>query len=99
VIPLSRTSSGISFRVRVVPRAGRTVIAGERGDALLVRLAAAPVEGAANEALVATLAGILGCPRRDIVIASGERSRDKVVRINGMNIAQVSAKLVAILPP
>jgi uncharacterized protein len=99
VIPLSDTPAGVSFRVRVVPRAGRTAVAGERGDALLVRLAAAPVEGAANEALITMLAGILGCPRRDILIASGERSRDKVVRIDGMALAQVSAKLLAILPP
>jgi uncharacterized protein len=98
VIPLSRTSAGVSFRVRVVPRAGRTGVAGERGGALLVRLAAAPVDGAANDALIAMLAAILGCPKRDVAIASGERARDKVVRIDGMDIAQVSARLLAILP-
>ena len=98
MIPLTDTAAGVSFRVRVVPRAGRTGVAGVRGDALLVRLAAAPVEGAANEALVAALAGILAVPRRDVAITSGERSRDKVVRIAGLDIARVSAKLLAILP-
>ena len=99
MIPLTDTAAGVSFRVRVVPRAGRTGVAGVRGDALLVRLAAAPVEGAANEALVAALAGILGVPRRDVAITNGERSRDKVVRIAGLDIARVSATLLAILPP
>ena len=99
MIPLTDTAAGVSFRVRVVPRAGRTGVAGVRGDALLVRLAAAPVEGAANEALVAALAGILAVPRRDVAITSGERSRDKVVRIAGVDIARISAKLLAILPP
>jgi uncharacterized protein (TIGR00251 family) len=98
VIPLTETPAGVSFRVRVVPRAGKTGLAGTRGDALLVRLAAAPVEGAANEALIATLAGLLGRPKRDVSIASGERSRDKVVRISGIDAAQVAAKLLAILP-
>ena len=99
MIPLTDTAAGVSFRVRVVPRAGRTGVAGVRGDALLVRLAAAPVEGAANEALVTALAGILAVPRRDVAITSGERSRDKVVRIAGVDIARISAKLLAILPP
>ena len=98
MIPLVDSAAGVSFRVRVVPRAGRTGVAGVRGDALLVRLAAAPVDGAANEALVAALAGILAVPRRDVAITSGERSRDKVVRIAGLDIARVSAKLLAILP-
>lgn len=46
------TDSGVSVTVRVTPRAGRTGIAGVRDDVLLVKLAAAPVDGAANEALV-----------------------------------------------
>ncbi len=98
MIPLADTPAGVTFRVRVVPRAGKTGIAGTRGDALLVRLAAAPVEGAANDALVAMLAALLGRPRRDVSIVSGERARDKVVRIAGIDAAQVAGKLLAILP-
>jgi uncharacterized protein len=98
VIPLLQTAEGVTFRVRVTPRAGRTAIAGERGDALVIRLAAAPVDGAANEALVEMLAGVLGCPKRDVVIASGLRSRDKVVRVAGLDVAAVAAKLAAALP-
>ena len=99
MIPLAETPAGVSFRIRVVPRAGSTRVAGTRGDALLVRLAAAPVEGAANEALIAMLAALLGRARRDISIASGERARDKIVRVAGTNTAEVSEKLLAILPP
>lgn len=99
MIPLAETPAGVSFRIRVVPRAGSTRVAGTRGDALLVRLAAAPVEGAANEALIAMLAALFGRARRDISIASGERARDKIVRVAGTNAAEVSEKLLAILPP
>jgi uncharacterized protein len=99
VIPLAETPAGVSFQVRVVPRAGRTGAAGIRGDSLLVRLAAAPVDGAANDALVAMLAALLERPRRDVAIVSGERSRDKVVRISGISVAEVSNRLLAILPP
>ena len=74
-----------TLAVRVVPRAGRTGIGGRRGDAWVVRLAAAPVDGAANEALVAVIAKVLDCPRRDISIVSGEKSRDKRLRIAGMS--------------
>jgi uncharacterized protein (TIGR00251 family) len=58
---------------------------GLRGDAVLIRLAAPPVEGAANDALVAFLSDALGLPRRSITIVSGEKSRDKRVRIDGID--------------
>jgi hypothetical protein len=73
-----------TVKVRVIPRAGRTAVAGKRGEALLVRLAAAPVDGAANDALIAFMAGLLKCPRRDISIVSGERGRDKLLRVMGV---------------
>lgn len=95
----------------MIPRAGRTAIAGWREapapgdvsaaspkrDALLVRLAAAPVEGAANDALIDLLSKTLGVPRRHITIASGQRSRDKRVDIKGLDDAQVAARLSDIL--
>ena len=83
--------------VRVIPRASRSAISGKRGDSILVRLAAPPVEGAANDALVELLAKTLGRPRRDIAIVSGHRSRDKRVSIDGMTDAELSARLSAIL--
>ena len=97
-IPLSSGHGGVVFAVRVVPRAGRTGVAGTRGDALLVRLAAAPVDGAANDALTACLAGIFDCPRRDISIVSGHTSRDKRIAIAGLTLNTAAARLQAVLP-
>jgi uncharacterized protein (TIGR00251 family) len=85
------------FSVRVIPRASRSAITGKRGDALLVRLAAPPVEGAANEALVEYLAQAFGRPKRDVAILSGHKSRDKRVSIEGLSEADLSARLSAIL--
>jgi uncharacterized protein len=96
-IPLTRTAAGITLRVRVVPRAGRTGMAGTREDALLVRLAAAPVDGAANDALVAFLSELFDRPKRDVTVVSGHTSRDKRVAIAGTTEATVAAQLEAIL--
>jgi len=68
-----------------------------RQGALLIRLAAAPVDGAANEELIAFIASVLDVPKRQIAIASGERSRTKRLAITGLTTAQVEAKLSAIL--
>jgi hypothetical protein len=87
----------VTFAVRVIPRAGRSGVAGVRGDALVVRIAAAPVEGAANDALVAVLARAFDCPRRDVRIVSGHASRDKRVAIAGVTHESVGRRLSAIL--
>jgi uncharacterized protein (TIGR00251 family) len=80
--------------VRVIPRAPRTLVDGMRGGAILVRLAAPPVDGAANDVLIAFLSNALDLPRRSIRIISGEKSRDKAVAITGMDQAAVLAKLL-----
>ena len=85
--------TGASLDIRVIPRASKTELAGERDGALLVRLAAPPVEGAANAALIEFLASALDLPRRSIRIVSGERSRRKRVAIAGMTTEQVRAIL------
>ena len=79
--------------VRVTPRAGRSAVAGVRDGILLVKLAAAPVDGAANDALVALLSEILHIPKRSIRIQSGERSRTKVVEIDGITEGDVLSRL------
>jgi uncharacterized protein (TIGR00251 family) len=71
--------------IRVVPRASRAGIAGVRGEAVLVRLGAAPVDGAANAELVDTLARALDLPRRAVTITAGARSRTKLVRLEGVS--------------
>jgi uncharacterized protein (TIGR00251 family) len=77
--------------VRVIPRAKRTEFGGERDGAFLVRVAAPPVEGAANESLITFLARTLGLPRRQVAIVGGERSRTKRVAIAGADLERVRA--------
>jgi uncharacterized protein (TIGR00251 family) len=81
--------------VRVIPRAGRSAIAGVRDGAILVRLAAAPVDGAANAELIDVIARTLDIPKRDVSIVSGERSRQKRIRIAGIDRAAAFARLTA----
>jgi uncharacterized protein (TIGR00251 family) len=73
----------ITFSVRVVPRASRSEIAGEHDGALRVHIAAAPVEGAANDELIETIARALKIPRRAVEITSGHRSKNKTIRVTG----------------
>ena len=80
--------------IRVIPRAGRSGFAGLRDGALLVKLAAAPVDGAANDELIALFAKTLRVPKRDVAIVSGEHSRSKRVRVAGMDREQVLAALL-----
>jgi uncharacterized protein (TIGR00251 family) len=79
------SGSGVVLAVRVVPRAGRAGVAGVRDDALLVRLGAAPVDGAANAELIETLAAAFDVARRQVTIVSGDRARRKRVRIDGLD--------------
>ena len=83
------TGSGLFLDVRVIPRAARSQIAGRRGDALLIRLNAPPVDGAANAALIELIAQALGIPKRNIEIVAGHRSHTKRVRIAGVTSAEV----------
>ena len=91
------TPSGAAVTVRVTPRAGRSAIAGERDGVLLVRLAAAPVDGAANEALVAVIADALGVPKRDVAIVAGARGRTKRLLVAGRRAAALDAALAPLL--
>jgi len=92
----TETTGAITFSVRVVPRASRSEIVGEHDGALRVRVAAPPVEGAANEELARTLARALGVPRSAVEIMSGHASKTKLVRVVGTNrerlLSLVSAK-------
>jgi uncharacterized protein (TIGR00251 family) len=93
------TPAGAVAMIRVTPRAGRTQLAGTRDSVLLVKLAAPPVEGAANAALVEFLGELLHVPRRDITIASGERGRTKRVSVAGRSASALNAALAPLLPP
>ena len=78
---LSRRGNGVLLQVSVMPNAKRTEIDGLHDGALRVRLAAPPIDGRANEALVAWLAKSLGMARRDVELLRGESSRRKQVAI------------------
>ena len=79
--------------VRVIPRSPRTRVDGRRGGAVLIRLAAPPVDGAANDALLRYLAEALGVPRRSVRLLAGETSRDKKVAIAGLDVSAALAAL------
>ena len=85
--------AGCTISVRVIPRSTRSCVEGTRGDAWLVRLCAAPVDGAANAELIEVLATALGVPKRAIAIVGGDRARIKRVRVEGLSDATVTARL------
>lgn len=81
---------GVRLTIRVQPRASRTEVAGLYGeDALRIRLAAPPVDGAANGELVAFLAKMLGVSKGTVVIERGETGRLKIVSVAGVDPAAV----------
>jgi len=92
---LQQSPDGVVITVRVIPRAGRSEVAGTRDGALLVRLNAAPVDGAANAELIEVLSEALGVPKRAVTIASGERARRKTVRVAGISLEQANAALAS----
>ncbi|HTD22654.1 MAG TPA: DUF167 domain-containing protein [Terriglobales bacterium] len=92
---IHENSAGVSFTVRVHPRAKHDVIVGEMGDALKLALKAPPVEGRANEACIEFFAKLLKVSRSSVTIASGEKNRLKVVRISGISAEQLRQRLQA----
>ena len=79
--------------VRVIPRASRPGLAGTRDGAILVRLSAAPVEGAANAELIQVLAKALEVPKRQVTIVAGERGRLKRVKVEGLTAERAAEML------
>jgi len=90
---IEATSSGVIIDVRVIPRAGKSGVAGVRDNAILVRLNAPPVDGAANAELIAVIAEAFGVPKRAVAIVSGDRSKQKRVRIDGVTLAHATSRL------
>jgi uncharacterized protein len=93
MIPLHETAKGISFSVKVHPRARKNAITGTVGDALKLALTAPPVEGKANQAVIEFFADLFAIPRSSVTIASGETSRNKIVRIAGVSKLAAEQKL------
>ncbi len=85
----------VTIALAVQPGAKTTGVVGPHGDALKVRVASPPIDGAATEALLAFLAEALGVKRRDVELMRGATSRQKLVRIAGVEPAQVMIRLAS----
>jgi len=93
MITIRESGGAVSFAVRLHPRAKKNAITGEVGDALKLSLTAPPVEGRANEACIDFLAKLLNVPRSSVSIASGQTSRNKVIRVAGADRHYVEDRL------
>lgn len=92
---LSAVPDGVRIQVYVQPRASRTEVAGRHADALKVRLAAPPVDGAANLALLRFLAETLRVTPASVTLVSGASSRRKVVAVHGISVEHTGEQLEA----
>lgn len=90
---MSAVENSCTLAIKAVPNAPRNRVAGWLGDALKVKVHAPALEGRANETLCEFLAGELGLPKRAVHLAHGEKSRQKLVRITGLSLAEVRTKL------
>ena len=84
---------GLTFLVRVTPRAARDEFLGVAEGVLRVSLSAPPVEGAANQALVRLLSKRLGLPKSRLRVLAGEKSRNKVVWVEGLQLHELERGL------
>lgn len=90
---LREEKDAVYFKVRVQPRASKNGVAGLFEDAVKIRLTAPPVEGEANEACRAFLAGLLRLPRSQVELVSGHTGRNKMVKVAGVRAADVHKAL------
>jgi uncharacterized protein len=93
MIKIRDTAEGATFAVRVHPRAKKDAITGEIGEALKLSLNAPPLEGRANQACIEFFAKLLKVSRSSITIASGQNSRNKLIRVTGLSAEEVRERL------
>ena len=84
---------GVVIKIKVQPRASKSRIAGLLGDSLKVTLTAPPVDGAANMACIEFFARLMGLPKSRIEIISGQTGRTKLLKIFGINSADLKEKI------
>ncbi len=97
MIPIHESDSGLTFAIKVHPRAKKNAITGEIGDAFKVSLIAPPIDGKANDACVEFFAKLLKLPRSSVTIASGHSSRSKVLRISGLSVDEIRRRVAGTL--
>ena len=99
---LRATASGVTLAVRAQPGAKKTAITGVYGEGpaaqLKIAVHAPPLEGRANQALIAFLAETFGLPKNVVELVSGELSRSKVIMLRGVTLAQAETKLSDWIP-
>lgn len=93
MIPIKDAGDNITFAVKLQPRAKRSAVLGEIGEALKVAIAAPPVDGRANQACIEFFADLLDVRRSAVTIVSGQSSRNKVVRVTGISAEAARNKL------
>lgn len=93
MIWLRESGDGVVLSLHIQPGAKKSEISGIHGDALKIRLAAPPVDGRANEALLAFLADMLGVPKSRVQLVSGQTSRSKRVAVSGLTPADIESRV------
>jgi len=93
MIEIQERGAAVTFSVRVHPRAKKNAITGELGDTLKLSITTPPVDGRANEACIVFFAKLLKVPQSSVTIASGQTSRNKVIRVAGVNGQYVRDRL------
>jgi uncharacterized protein (TIGR00251 family) len=93
MVSVHDTPVGATLAVKIHPRAKKNAIMGEVGDALKVSLTAPPIDGRANQACIEFFAKLLKVPRSSVTIASGQTSRNKVVRVAGLSSGEVTKRI------
>jgi len=93
MIPVTESAKGVTFAIKVHPRARKNGLTGTIGEALKLAVTAPPVEGRANQAVIEFFADLFEIPRSSVTIASGETSRNKVVRVAGLGRELVERRL------
>jgi uncharacterized protein (TIGR00251 family) len=83
----------VTFAIKVHPRAKKNAITGRIGEAYKLSLTAPALEGRANQACIEFFAELFKVPRSGVTIASGERSRNKVIRVDGVTEQQAKQSL------
>jgi len=93
VIGVHEASEGVTFTVKVQPRARRNAVIGALGDDLKISLTAPPLDGRANEACIEFFSQALRVPKSAVAIVSGQTNRRKLVRVTGITATQLRQRL------
>src|ERR1700685_4690495 len=93
MITLTNDDAGICCAVKVPPRAKKTAITGQVGDAIKLSLTAPAIEGRANEACIEFFVKLLKVPRSSVTIASGQTGRNKIIRVAGLSAEELRDRL------